>query len=39
MSKELVTAFTLSWVNYWFDVMDWQITMMEHASLLRRAMK
>jgi hypothetical protein len=39
MSKELLTVFTLSWVEYWFDCVDWQITMMEYCSLLRRSLK
>jgi len=39
MNRELLTSFMQSWINYWFDCVDWQITMMENASLLRRLLK
>jgi hypothetical protein len=36
MDRELLTIFMQSWINYWFDVVDWQITLLEHGCLVRR---
>jgi len=37
ITKQFMTAFGEAWLEYLFDVANWQITMMEHASLLRRS--
>ena len=39
MDKEMLTIFMQSWINYWFDVVDFQITMVELGGILRRAYK
>ena len=39
MNKEMLTIFMQSWLNYYFDLVDWQITLLEYTSILRKEMR
>lgn len=39
ITKQFMTAFGEAWLEYIFEIANWQITMMEYCSLLRRSLR